>query len=90
MSTRSARPRLPAFVLITALATQALSCAQPPTPPPTTQPATTRPATTRPAAAAPGRDCIRVGTWNLEQFGFREPLRTEADYQKIAAFIVRI
>ena len=30
-------------------------------------------------------DAIRIGTWNLEQLGFREQRREDDDYRKIAA-----
>lgn len=30
---------------------------------------------------------LRIGAWNLEQLGFREPARTDADLDAIAAFI---
>ncbi|MCA8944032.1 MAG: endonuclease/exonuclease/phosphatase family protein [Planctomycetes bacterium] len=33
------------------------------------------------------QDTLRVGTWNLEHFGGREPRRTEQDVQAIAEFI---
>ncbi len=38
----------------------------------------------------PDRDHVRVGTWNLEKLGSREPARTEEDYKKIAALILEI
>ena len=38
----------------------------------------------------PDRDHIRVGTWNLEKLGSREPARTEEDYKKIAGLIQHI
>jgi endonuclease/exonuclease/phosphatase family metal-dependent hydrolase len=43
------------------------------------------------AALLPAQDKLRVGTWNLEQLGFRaEPPREQADYEKIAAFVREI
>lgn len=33
---------------------------------------------------------VRLGTWNLEHFGSRNPARTDADIEKIARFIVEL
>ncbi len=41
------------------------------------------------AAAAPAQS-VRIGTWNLEHFGFRREPRTDDDYGKIAKVIKEI